>query len=373
MRIIIAISSIFVFVVLCAVSGFAGWRNLLHGDGTIYTYRFSVWSPNGDRLAFSMCDRFIDRDLGICTTTYLIEIDNMNLLNLDDDEGSGDFTYLPTWSFDGSKLALASDREGNHEIYLLDASSHLTNLTNDDTWDGMPNWSPTGNVLAFVSARNESGCNIFILDLENNEVSQLTRDDEYDSLQPQWSPTGDKIAFIRAARIDQALLPFMLFIDTQSVASISILDSDGSNLRSFSIEPTVYFNGGSNLAWSPDESKIAFTTKTNVNGPMDIRFVDIKSGLIEVLVNEVQNPSNLSWSPDGNRIAYSSRDGLFVVDVATGLQTQVSENPGLTPFWVSDKEIQYYEIGSESLRFLRPKINGNLEIYPMPGSLIEVN
>ena len=42
-----------------------------------------------------------------------------------------------------SKIAFLSDRDGNAEIYVMDADgSNLTNLTNNPAGDGFPVWSP---------------------------------------------------------------------------------------------------------------------------------------------------------------------------------------------------------------------------------------
>ena len=41
------------------------------------------------------------------------------------------------------KIAFASDRDGNFEIYVMNADgSNQTNLTNNPARDGEPSWSP---------------------------------------------------------------------------------------------------------------------------------------------------------------------------------------------------------------------------------------
>jgi len=47
----------------------------------------------------------------------------------------------PAWSPDGTKIAFASDRDGNAEIYVVNADgSGLRNLTNNPASDGAPAW-----------------------------------------------------------------------------------------------------------------------------------------------------------------------------------------------------------------------------------------
>jgi Tol biopolymer transport system component len=49
----------------------------------------------------------------------------------------------PVWSPDGTKIAFVSDRDGNSEIYVMDADGrHLINVTQNDANDYAPLWSP---------------------------------------------------------------------------------------------------------------------------------------------------------------------------------------------------------------------------------------
>ena len=49
----------------------------------------------------------------------------------------------PSWSPDGSRIAFASDRDGNPEIYVMNADgSGQTSLTNNLADDVYPSWSP---------------------------------------------------------------------------------------------------------------------------------------------------------------------------------------------------------------------------------------
>ncbi|MFQ5874860.1 MAG: TolB family protein, partial [Dehalococcoidia bacterium] len=49
----------------------------------------------------------------------------------------------PAWSPDGTKIAFTSDRDGNWEIYVMDADgSNPRNLTNLPIGEYEPAWSP---------------------------------------------------------------------------------------------------------------------------------------------------------------------------------------------------------------------------------------
>ena len=61
----------------------------------------------------------------------------------------------PSWSPDGGRIAFDSLRDGNGEIYVMNADgSGQTRLTDDPGFDGSASWSPDGSRIAFQSFRD---------------------------------------------------------------------------------------------------------------------------------------------------------------------------------------------------------------------------
>ena len=58
----------------------------------------------------------------------------------------------PAWSPDGGKIAFVSTRDGNPEIYVMNADgTGVVNLSTNAASDLGPAWSPDGTRLAFHS------------------------------------------------------------------------------------------------------------------------------------------------------------------------------------------------------------------------------
>ena len=107
----------------------------------------------------------------------------------------------PDWSPDGTSIAASMNPNCTpdvincfYDIYVMDADgSHREQLTNTDTSEWVPVWSPDGQQILFES-NLDGDSEIYIMNRDGSQQVQLTRNSGYDGT-PRWSPDGLTIAF----------------------------------------------------------------------------------------------------------------------------------------------------------------------------------
>ncbi len=98
------------------------------------------------------------------------------------------------WSPDGSLIAFNTRRDGNSEVYVMDADgSNQTRLTNNPAHDAGPVWSPDGSRIAFIRFRDGNE-EIYSMNADGSGQTRLTDKQALDR-SPAWSPDGKLIAF----------------------------------------------------------------------------------------------------------------------------------------------------------------------------------
>lgn len=100
------------------------------------------------------------------------------------------------WSPDRRQLAFVNwnpDQHTGRDIYVINVDgTDLRQLIDHPGHDRWPAWSPDGKQIAFHSDRNENSSGISLIDIEGNNVRELTDGGE---IYPSWSPDGTQIAF----------------------------------------------------------------------------------------------------------------------------------------------------------------------------------
>jgi Tol biopolymer transport system component len=137
--------------------------------------------------------------------------------------------------------------------------------------------------IAYVSRGSDAVEHIFLLDLDQSTVTQLTSGTAPDGA-PTWSPDRTKIAFRRLGSAS----------DGYSSAGTWIMNADGSGAERRTVIPAA-------PSWSPDGTKLVLVGNgmwiVNATGsPGDLKVLDSLPGLV--------GADSPSWSPDGSTIAF---------------------------------------------------------------------
>jgi Tol biopolymer transport system component len=219
---------------------------------------WAAWSPDTVKILF-MSDRIPDTTVTARFQIYVMNADGSNVGQLTFPDPARDSTghlidttsnFHPAWSPDRTKIAFASTRDTNPEIYVMDPNgSNVVRLTHDAADDAQPAWSPDGSKIVFASTR-DGNAEIYVMNADGTGLVNLTHNGATD-LTPAWSPDGAKIAFQSNRQTDFA---------------VWVMNADGTNpVRLTEPSPP---SGAPD--WSPDGTRIAYEQ----NGDIWIMNVD---------------------------------------------------------------------------------------------------
>jgi dipeptidyl aminopeptidase/acylaminoacyl peptidase len=160
------------------------------------------------------------------------------------------------------------------DIWIVDVESGDKSMVTDSPYrDYAPSISPDGARIAFT--REDESRNVFIVNCDGTGLERLTRGTPGDDFSPAWSPRGDTLAYLSARDHPEEGLPY---------AEVYLMDPDGGNQRRLSASEHGLENPGA-LWWSPEGDEIAVWEMGSGAGT-GIALVDVSTG-------EVSRPERL--------------------------------------------------------------------------------
>jgi len=273
-----------------------------------------VVSPDGKTIAFTA--------LG---DIWLLKEGESKPLSLTHDV-AGDIDAA--WSYDGKKLAFASDREGgNMNIWIHDFEMKAAKqLTFFDKHALLPSFSPDGKKIAFFLNDGYTGLStatLYTIELSSGETKVV-----YKSIftpgKPSWSADGKWIVL-------SALQPYSSRY-REGISRELLIAADGSSSRYLSpVEGRTLGQRGKNgPVWSPDGHQLAYIQE-GVLWTMNVN----ESG--ESLEAPVQLTSELaespSWTGDSGSIVFIATDRIKKANLRSG---RIEEIP-LSLEWKQEK------------------------------------
>jgi len=192
----------------------------------------------------------------------------------------------PAWSPDGQKIAFASHRDGNWEIYVLTVTTgEIRRVTNDLVYESRPSWSPDSQWLTYEGYA-QGNLDVYIIKADGSEGPYPVTRSAAAEFDPAWTTDrgGRRIAYVSNRTGDQDIYIISLD-DPREDKAINITNTPDSD------------ENGPN--WSPDGASIAYSA--NINGIPLIFAVKLDNPAQPALIGQGSYPA---WSPDGYELAF---------------------------------------------------------------------
>lgn len=153
-------------------------------------------------------------------------------------------------------------------------------------WSADPAWSPDGSLMAYTGTERTEW--VWLMNADGSAPRALA-----EGLQPAWSPDGRRLAFAR------------VFVHRRARTDVWVMNADGTGAVNVTGpgKPAGSAARDQRPAWSPDGSRIAFSSDRG--GNRDVYAVAPDGGGLTRLTDDPAPDSTPAWSPDGRSIAFA--------------------------------------------------------------------
>lgn len=231
------------------------------------------------------------------------------------------------------RVAFTSDAAGSYDVYVLDLSTNqVEQVASSAARDVDPDWSPSGDLIAFGSARNDPDkLDIFMVSSDGSSLTQLTDNPEFE-VAPTWSADGKSVAFHSNEADD-----FEIYAqNVETGETVRLTNSPGIDYQ---------------VDWSPSSERLVFASARVNRSEIWIMDAD-GSNPVQLTDWPSSAQAHPRWSPDGKTILFTSdKDGegaVYTVPIAGGEAVRVSP-AGIgaeTPAWAMNGEAILYSAPS---------------------------
>jgi len=142
------------------------------------------WAPDGMSIALTL-------SVGRSPDIYQIGRDGTMMRQLTAGWGA---ETAPCFSPDGTRIVYTSDRPGFPQLYTLSIGRGEERRLFSGQYADSPVWSPRGNRIAFSMVTVGSGIDIYTVDADGGNLTQLTAQAGRNE-NPAWSPDGRFLVF----------------------------------------------------------------------------------------------------------------------------------------------------------------------------------
>ena len=276
---------------------------------------------------------------------------------------------LGTWSPDQSSVAYISDYTpniggGSVQSLLISALSNHTEWLVEIS-SRSPEWSPAGNKIVYQTDNNPVSpslgrrtTHISVLDLRDSSITRLTEGDSGNYF-PCWSPDGNWIAFFSDRVRGSGNNGYSLWKTPSDGGEANQITTDFQDMN----DPGVtYGRSPGILSWSED-GNIAFSRLTGSNHGYvnDIYAVPSTGGSPKTIVSSPWDDLCPAYAHDGNTIAFiSNRSGNNEIWTMNLKSKQLRQITGSTGKWIYENSGKI-EWSAQDDKILFTGYSGNLK------------